>query len=369
VSKLAIKRLTASDLTIFKWQFDNSPSNQKSINLNADVFVDQLYPTLANTDPGRAGRLPLELFLYGPGYARAHNLTRKIIKGDSYKNWRLNGEYINNPDESPDRFNVLAPGDYAIIDFEGELFPNAARIVFVSAALPEDSRLHAGIRDSGNNSMRSTTIAELHLIAIASGTPESHPVFELLLDSAIEDAALGGLAGTTKLLQRTTGRKLTRAALDRARQLADDIGRLGEEVIDLYFATLVEKGSIERYDWVANENAISPFDFRIHETKDNSVKVEVKSTTGDFSQAFHVSIAQLLDMRDSSERFDLYRVYQLDEHRATVRVKRDMREFAARLLQVFESVPTGVTVDSISVRGESLTFDDEFTISTNNNES
>ncbi len=362
MGKIAIKRLTASDLTVFKWQFDNSLSNQKSINLNADVFIDELYPTLSSTDPGRAGRMPLDLYLYGPGYARSWNLQRKIIKGDSYKNWRLNGEYINNPDESPERFNVLTAGDFAIIDFDGELYPTAAKIVFVSVNVEDDERLHAGIRDSGNSSMRAISMAELHLIAVASGTPESHPVFELLLDTAIEDAAFGGIDGTTSLLRRTTGRTLTRAALERARQRAEEVGRLGEEIVDIYFSRLVESEALAEYEWVAAENAISPFDFRTKNIGDVDTKVEVKSTTGDFFQTFHLSIAQLFEMRDSTEQFDLYRVFQLDEHCATLRIARNMREFGTSVLSSLASLPNGISVDSISVRPQTISFDHEIVI-------
>lgn len=103
---------------MFEWQFRNkNAGNQKSINLNADVFIDRLYPSLQDTDVGRNGRVPLDLFLYGPGNARAWNLQRKIIKGGSYKNWRLNGEYIANPPDQPNRFDVLVPGDFVIFDF------------------------------------------------------------------------------------------------------------------------------------------------------------------------------------------------------------------------------------------------------------
>ena len=45
--RIALKRLTASDLTLFEWQFRNrNAGNQKSINLNADVFIVQLFPSM-----------------------------------------------------------------------------------------------------------------------------------------------------------------------------------------------------------------------------------------------------------------------------------------------------------------------------------
>src|SRR5579859_7499939 len=98
MSRLALKKLTASDLTLFEWHFQNrNAGNQKAINLNADVFVDRLFPGLPEVSRDFGGRLPIDLFLYGPGMASELNLQRKIIKLGEYKNWRLDGETIHNP--------------------------------------------------------------------------------------------------------------------------------------------------------------------------------------------------------------------------------------------------------------------------------
>src|SRR5438874_2342968 len=96
-SKLALKRLTASDLTFFEWQFRHlGVGGQKSINLNADVFVDRLFPAVSEaTRP--TGRIPIDLWIFGPGARSSINLQRKIIKGGTYKNWRLDGEFVVNP--------------------------------------------------------------------------------------------------------------------------------------------------------------------------------------------------------------------------------------------------------------------------------
>src|ERR1017187_2059527 len=84
--RLAVKRLTASDLTIFERQFrKRNAGNQKSINLNADVFIDKLFPFLPEASADTNGRIPLDLYVYGPGHSGAHNLQRKIFKGRSHK--------------------------------------------------------------------------------------------------------------------------------------------------------------------------------------------------------------------------------------------------------------------------------------------
>src|SRR5687767_8045117 len=107
VKRLALKRLTISDLTFFDWHFKNNPElRQKAINLNADIFVQRLYPSLPETEPAKTGRIPIDLFVYGPGLMPELNVQRKIVKTPSYKNWRLNGETVTDQDV-PDRFNSL----------------------------------------------------------------------------------------------------------------------------------------------------------------------------------------------------------------------------------------------------------------------
>ena len=78
--KLALKRLTASDLTLFKWHFQNHPAGkQKAFNLDASVLVDELYPQLGEPALVPQPRYPLDLYLCGPGLAPANNLQRKIL--------------------------------------------------------------------------------------------------------------------------------------------------------------------------------------------------------------------------------------------------------------------------------------------------
>lgn len=138
-SKLAVKRLAASDLTLFEWQFQHrNVGGQKSINLNADVFVDSLFPAIAEATRG-TGMVTLDLTIFGPGNRPSINLQRKIIKRATYKNWRLDGETIRNPEGEPTRFNLLDAGDYAIFAFEGEIVPSSATALFVARAVAEDA--------------------------------------------------------------------------------------------------------------------------------------------------------------------------------------------------------------------------------------
>jgi hypothetical protein len=63
--RIAIKRLTASDLTLFEWHFRNeNAGNQKSINLNADIFIDQMFPSLPEVAQLKNWRIPVDCIIF-----------------------------------------------------------------------------------------------------------------------------------------------------------------------------------------------------------------------------------------------------------------------------------------------------------------
>lgn len=362
--KLAIKRLTKSDLTFFEWHVRNEPAGkQKAVNLNANVFVRRLYPSLPVIAEAKSGRLALDLFLYGPGLQGEYNLQRKIVKHGAYKNWRLNGEVIFNPEDSPNRFNSLKEGDFVIFDFLGDLLPTSARAVFISKSAPEDRGLHSQIETVlGQNSMAACTASELAELIERAAPAEAHPVNELVLDAALEDAALQGIQGTTRLLRRRSGRKLSRQDLKVALEKTDDTGWRGESFVNAYLGKLKGESRICAFEWDSYENAIAPNDFSVKVDEKSSFLVDVKSTTGDFDCPIHVSASELLAMRESPFRYDLYRVFQMGESSATVRIAENLRTLAKVVLDVFEALPRGVTPDSVSVKPSTLTFGDPIEI-------
>lgn len=85
------------------------------------------------------------MYIYGPGHSGAHNLQRKILKGTAYKNWRLDGEYINNPENEPKRYNLLLPGDFAVFELQGRILPSSAKMVLISQTLPADRIIHENL--------------------------------------------------------------------------------------------------------------------------------------------------------------------------------------------------------------------------------
>jgi hypothetical protein len=144
--RLALKRLTASDLTFFESRFRAlNVGNQKSINLNADVFIERFYPTLPSLISTIGDVINVRLAIYGPNSAPLDLLSRSVTKRDAYKNWRLNGEFVHDPEGQPGRYDGMEPGDLAVLDFTGDPEPPKIALLLISAASERDTRLHAAL--------------------------------------------------------------------------------------------------------------------------------------------------------------------------------------------------------------------------------
>ena len=210
--RIAIKRLTASDCTLFEAVFRKiDAGNQKSINLNADVLIGRLYPDLAIAAAATDNQIALAISIYGPDAKAAHKLSRKIIKNTTYKNWRLNGEFIQGPPDDSTRYDDIRPGDLAIMAFNGIAVPSGMDLILVSQAASGDVALIAALMPLfGNRSMIEATPAQIAAAAVTAAVPKTHPIRVAASDpdteAALEDAAQGGLAGTRKLLSNRNGR-------------------------------------------------------------------------------------------------------------------------------------------------------------------
>ncbi len=357
--KLAIKRLTASDLTFFEWQFRNrNAGNQKAVNLNADIFIDELYPGLPGTAMGIEGKRTLDLFIYGPGLGSEYNLQRKIVKGATYKNWRLDGEFVHNPPEDPDRFNVLAEGDLAVIEFFGDTQPSAARMVLVGGGVPEDIYLHSALSDvvSASRSMISLTPSQLSHMVEAAGAQRDHPINELVsLETALEVATLGDRQGTARLRSAPSQRRMSRDVLQRARSNSDRVGELGEQFVNSYLTALKADGQIEGFEWVSRENAVSPYDFSIR-TGGKQTLLDAKATELSFDNQLHISLSELRQMAFGTETYDLYRVFDMGETTARLRIAEDLGEWASSVAEVLRALPEGVEAQGVVVSPSRLSF-------------
>lgn len=359
MKKIALKRLTKSDLTFFIWHFRHSNAgNQKAINLNADIFAGVLFPNITDEAARRGDRFPVDLDIFGPGGAGALNLQRKIVKGESYKNWRLNGEFVRDDEQ---RFRTLQEGDLAVIEFEGDAAPRAARLVLVAKGMSADVSAH-GVLDAwlGKRPMAQITPVQLNGIVAAASLADAHPLNGINLQDELEDAAQGGLEATQRLFKRSTTRKVSKTELKAARNQADETGAIGEELVNEWLTDERASGRVETFEWVSRENAIAPYDFTVTPTGDQLERLDVKATSGPFRNVLHMSINELLHCNDTAVPYRIYRVFEIDGRKAKMRISEPLANFAATIVPILETLPAGVSADGISIDPTRLSFGSDF---------
>lgn len=361
--KIAIKRLTESDLTLFEFHHRKTAGKQKAININANVLIGSFYPELPQISHARSGKFPVDFFIYGPQAGKELNLQRKLIR--SHKNWRLDGELITSAiTENDGRFDRLVEGDIAVMEFGGEQFPDSIWLVFVEHA--GDPLLHEALSGLlGGSSMVAITDADLDGVVERAVLGERHPLRYLLIEEILEDAALSGEKGTDLLVMRLSGRRVSHAQLLAARKAATDAGALGEEFVNEHLTQLLNAASIRAFSWESMGNAVSPFDFLITSSDGSLVRVDVKSTSGNFDRIMHISLNELKFMADPSCRYDIYRVYEMKEGIAQLRITEDVGAVAASILKGLQAMPKGCTVDSVSVEAGLFQFGRSITIELN----
>ncbi len=358
MGKIAVKRLTRSDLTLFKWHFENiNAGKQTAINLNAGIFINKLYPELpALVKQTGVTKFPVDLDIFGPGEAGKHSLSQLIVKGDKYKNWRLNGAVIHNPIESPSRYNCLAAHDYAIMEFSGKV-PAEVKMVLISASLEEDRQLHAQLSElMGGRSMAALSSDELAGVRVNLASYDDCTALTPDLETFMEDAAQGGIVGQQNLAAWKSKRQVTRDELNHAKERASEIGLAGEEFVDYFLNQEIVAGRIHAYEWASRVNAIEAFDFKVN----NSILIDVKSTAYSFNQRLHISLNELLHML--ANNYHLYRIYDIRDRQAKLRICVNTFDLAEQSINILDTLPFGIKIDSISISPDNLVFGDEVII-------
>jgi Domain of unknown function (DUF3883) len=354
----AVKKLTRSDLTFFEHQFHRQQAgNQKSINLNADVFVEMIFPYARTVAAGQPHQFPVKLQIYGPGLRRMpDHKTRKVIAaGGRQKNWRLNGEFVPDPAEDPTRYHGLAAGDLAVFAFEESRFqpvPASIAMVLVSQAENADAQVLSDLL--GLLTGRSMALLSAETLAVVSGTsPADHPIRELIdieLDAALEEAAQGSTDAIRKLTARPSLRRMSAEALAKARTSAESNGRDGEVLVNIRLQHELATGRIRSFTWASEANAISPWDFELVEMDGTTVRVEVKSTSGGFDRAIHISHNEVLAAAEAgAPRTDVYRVSALSDGGGWLRVSRDIASICRTIAASVTALGAGITPDGYCI--------------------
>ncbi|WP_262269599.1 DUF3883 domain-containing protein [Microvirga yunnanensis] len=360
----AIKKLRRSDLTFFEYHFQRqNVGNQKALNLSRNVFVDVLFPAApAVAARISAGGTPAQFLLpvtiYGPGGRSIPQVvSRKILpKTAAQKNWRLNGETVDDPDDEQGRYHDLQPDDVAVLAFEGDAVPTAVWIVLLSQAEPTDMALRSEVLAAINNRSMKPISRDVLAEIVRSTAPPNHPIRELLdtdLDEALEEASVGSAAAVRRLRSAPSPRRMTAEALQDARRKAEALGRAGEELLNAWLEQEVTAGRLKSVVWMSEKNAINPWDFEIEEMDGTTVRVEVKSTSASFDRPLHISQGEIEAAAAlGAIRTDLYRLFDLADSSAKLKISKDIRPFAQTVTDAVSSLGEGIIPDSYTISPE-----------------
>jgi hypothetical protein len=364
-----LKRLSASDLTLFETHFRaTAGTKQKAINLDAFVFEQQFYPGIAGSFGPAPKRVGVNLEIFGPNGASIHNLQRKILK--QQKNWRLNGEWIGNPVEEPNRYDTLVKNDFALMEFTGAVKPETVRIQLISQNSEFDVDAYNslskvfGAQFGPRTGMIACTFPSLEDALSNINLNEDHSLNGFLDEKLLEEVAQGVEAGIEQLLHKRKGRPISREELGSAKSRAEELGYRGEELVNSYFESLKDSIPNFTHEWTSEKNAIAPYDFIAH-FLEGSRKLDVKSTSGDFSGRIHISIAELIEMTKEDMPYDIFRIYKLESETPKMKIAQDMKKFAQDLISKLD-LPEGVKIDGVSVKPEVLNFGNEIVLTAEN---
>lgn len=345
----ALKRLTHTDLTLFEDYFRvNSRSKQKSINMNADVLVDDLYPVLRTAQA--PGRLPVDLLIYGPGGVGGHRIQRKILRQE--KNWRLNGELVPSPEERPDRYASLRAGDFAIFSFEGAPYPTGLTMWLLSQNDPDDrpaiEALDAAVPKGRGGMLRiETPVLQNLLDDVSDRMPDDHPLLSAALPETVMDLIAGGVADKVleDTLAKRTVRAMSQAALDEMRARQARIGEDGESIAAAHLAAQLEDGLIEEFDHVSSLNAVSPFDFTC-----DDARIEVKATSQEHERPFHISTSEIEEAaRTGRGTYELWRISRVGSGSPVLLVHHGFAALAGEIIGSFAEMPEWIRPDGFTV--------------------
>jgi hypothetical protein len=355
--KLALKKLKPSDLSIFQAYLNQYPQTKlKGFKLDRSVVEKSLFPSLSAAIGETSERwTPVALTIVGPDAAPPYLLMRLMFKAQN--NWRLNGEAIYNPDGEPHRFNAVAPGDIAVMEFSGASIPEAVKVVLLSATMAGDAATHAAFaRAFPAESMSVLTEEDIERAIQAAATPADHPIRDWLDKDLLEELGQGSSDAAQRLLVKRKARGVSSAELKKARAGAEAVGRLGEELLHYHLEAMAGV-EIKSCEWVADVNAISPFDFLINCVDGTIRHVDAKSTAGPFGNPIHLSFGEIQHAIGSGVPFDLYRLNNVRDTGATLRVSKDIARRLIPIVQSLKSLPSGVKVDSLSFSPDYFGFD------------
>ena len=137
------------------------------------------------------------------------------------------------------------------------------------------------------------------------------------------------------------------------------IGKKGEELVKAYLQRQKDSGKILDYQWLSEKDPEATLDFTITDLENNIIKMDVKSTEGDFQEKIYISSGQIREFSES-KKSKIYRVYGISSGFAKLRISKKIHDLAKKISNVSENqLPLSVKIEKISIEPKMKDFEDE----------
>lgn len=123
-------------------------------------------------------------------------------------------------------------------------------------------------------------------------------------------------AQTNETISRNYNNTYRSYDIEKARKIFSSIGREGEELVDKYFAQMLESNAIQHYEWKNKDKESGlPYDFSVQNLDGEVFYLDVKTTNYAFEQKMIFSSQEIKFVDNCDYKYYIYRVYNNNEQR------------------------------------------------------
>src|SRR5204862_3345266 len=108
---------------------------------------------------------------------------------------------------------------------------------------------------------------------------------------------------------------------------AEKNGRDGEALAWIHLQKMKGNKAWASIEWSSQTNAVSSFDFKVTDGHGTEIRIDAKSTNGEFERVVHMSAAELTAAAGGG-RYDLWRIYGINDDGAKLRIAENIGAIA-----------------------------------------
>ncbi len=226
--------------------------------------------------------------------------------------------------------------DLVIIEFEGTPVPTSARLRFVSQH--RDEELHRVCLER-HDLLAGHTTAQMDFGELAKIT-------DFVEAAMLESETRGGpLVARGRGNPIGPGPRRSPADVEANSVEQSRVGRMGEEIANQYFQSLLDQEILIEVTWIADLHANAPYDFILvwRETNEREF-VDVKTTSGPHDNPVYLSYAELVCASAARREGSGYRVFRISELSMASKgmFLEGTSELAETILSIIDATPDGV---------------------------